>query len=309
MAKTLRLATRGSPLALWQSEHVAGLFHGSAPDIVIELVKIETTGDQVRDQPLNQLGGEGLFTKQIQQALLENRADVAVHSLKDLPTIVIDGLSLAAVPQRGPTGDVFVSRLHRSFDALPRAAVIATGSQRRRAQLLYRRPDLRFIDIRGNVETRLRKLVEENIDALILAQAGLERLGFQSWITELLDQQWMLPAVGQGALALECRTMDVATMDLLTKLNHPPTSAAVRAERAMLRTLGGGCQMPIGATTRVQEHALTLRGVVLAIDGSRRIETELTGDMANPERLGQATANDLLRKGAGELLQSQEISP
>src|SRR5436190_797004 len=202
----LRIGTRGSPLALWQAHHVADLLRAVSPDRPIELVEIQTIGDQVRDVPLVQLGGEGAFTKAIQQALLDRRVDVAVHSLKDLPTFVVEGLLLAAVPPRGPTGDALVSKKHRSLAELPLAAIVATSSLRRKAQLLHRRPDLKLIDIRGNVETRLRKLVEQNLDATILAQAGLVRLGLAEHITEILDAAWMFPAVGQGALGLECRT-------------------------------------------------------------------------------------------------------
>ena len=204
----LRIGTRGSRLALWQANHVADLLRPLAAPRPVELVEIQTTGDQVRDRPLAQIGGDGLFTKEIQKALQAGAVDLAVHSLKDLPTIPVEGLCLAAVPRRGASGDAFVSLRHRGFDALPLGAVVATSSLRRRAQVLHRRPDLRLVDIRGNVETRLRKLAEQDLDALILAQAGLERLGLAEAITELLDPTWMLPAVGQGALGLECRADD-----------------------------------------------------------------------------------------------------
>jgi hydroxymethylbilane synthase len=300
----IRLATRSSPLALWQAEHVASLIRALEQDLGIDLVKIETTGDQIRDKPLSQIGGEGLFTKQIQLALLQNKADVAVHSMKDLPTLAVDGITLAAIPPRGPVGDALVSRTHTAFDALPRGSIIGTSSVRRRAQLLNRRLDLRFVDMRGNVETRLRKLAAENVDALVLAEAGLQRLGLARSITEILDPQWMLPAVGQGALALECRTEDDATRALLSRLDHPPTSLAVRCERAMLQALGGGCSVPIGAATHLDRTLLTIRGVVVAPDGSRRIAAEGTGIMGEPEVLGGRLAAELLDKGASELLQS-----
>jgi hydroxymethylbilane synthase len=298
MIRTLRLGTRGSPLALWQANHVAALLR-PAP---VELVVIETTGDQVRDRPLSQIGGDGLFTKEIQHAVLENRADVAVHSLKDLPTLPVDGLVLAAVPPRGPTGDAFVSLRHRAFAALPQGARIASSSLRRRAQLKYRRPDLRLVDIRGNVETRVRKLAEQELDAIILAQAGLERLGLAASITEILDPEWMLPAVGQGALGLECRSDDRSTRSLLEQLDDHATSQAVRAERSLLRALGGGCQVPIGATTKIIGNRLSLRGVVLPPDGSRRVLAEVTGPMLDAEALGQRLARDLLVQGAEQLL-------
>jgi hydroxymethylbilane synthase len=298
----LRIGTRGSPLALWQAHHVTDLLRAAAPDRAIELVEIETVGDQVRDVPLVQLGGDGAFTKAIQVALQERRVDLAVHSLKDLPTFAVEGLMLAAVPLRGPTGDAFVSRKHRAFAELPPGAVVATSSLRRKAQLLHRRPDLKLIDIRGNVETRLRKLVEQDLDATILAQAGLLRLGMSEHITEVLDAQWMYPAVGQGALGLECRCDDETTRAILDALNHMPTRWSVLAERAMLRGLGGGCQVPIGAVTRIDANTLTLRGVVLPPDGSERVQAECSGPVEQAETLGQEVAQQLRGLGAQELL-------
>jgi hydroxymethylbilane synthase len=298
----LRIGTRGSPLALWQAHHVSNLLRAAIPDLAIDLIEIETVGDRVRDVPLVQLGGDGAFTKTIQQALQEGRVDVAVHSLKDLPTFAVDGLMLAATPQRGPTGDAFVSTIHRSFAELPPRAVVATSSLRRKAQLLFRRPDLNLIDIRGNVETRLRKLVEQNLDATILAEAGLMRLGLTDRITEVLDSTWMLPAVGQGALGLECRIDDAATRAILARLNDAPTWWSVLAERAMLRGLGGGCQVPIGAATTIADGVLTLRGVVLPPDGGRRVEAQITGPMEQAEALGQALADQLRERGAEEML-------
>jgi hydroxymethylbilane synthase len=227
---------------------------------------------------------------------------VAVHSLKDLPTVPAAGLLLAAVPPRGPTGDALVSHRHRAFDALPAGAVVATSSLRRRAQLLHRRPDLRILDIRGNVETRLRKLDEQSLDALILAQAGLERIAQSQEMTELLDPSWMLPAVGQGALGLECRAEDRVTRDLLIHLDDPASRQAVLAERAFLRTLGGGCQVPIGAAAHVNGETLALRGAVLHPEGKRRIEDQTRGPRAAAESLGQQLAHTLLRQGAEELL-------
>lgn len=303
MTQLLRIGTRGSRLALWQANHVADLLRPWAGHRPIELVEIQTAGDQVRDVPLSALGGHGAFTKEIQRALLADAVDVAVHSLKDLPTQPTDGLVLAGVPERGPTGDVFVSHRHRVFDELPSGAVVATGSLRRRAQALHRRPDLRIVDIRGNVETRLRKLDEQEPDALILAQAGLERLGLAETITEVLNPTWMLPAVGQGALGLECRVEDQATRDLVQRLNDPPTFHAVLAERAFLRTLQGGCQVPIGALGVVTGETLTLRGAVLAPDGGRRVEGATRGISAGAEELGRDLAMELLARGAGELLQ------
>jgi hydroxymethylbilane synthase len=222
--------------------------------------------------------------------------------LKDLPTTYVAGLTLAAVPERGPSGDVFVSHKHKRFDDLPRGAVVGTSSLRRRSQALHRRPDLQMVNLRGNVETRLRKLDEQNLDAIILAEAGLERLGLGSAITEILDPEWMLPAVGQGALGLECRAEDAVTLGLLTPLNHVPTRQAVLAERALLRGLGGGCLVPIGATARVEGDHLTLHGTVLTPDGTQRVAAETSGSAADAEAVGQRLAEMLFVNGAGELL-------
>jgi hydroxymethylbilane synthase len=302
MTSPLRIGTRGSPLALWQAHHVAGLLRAAAPNLAVDLVKIETVGDQVRDVPLAQLGGQGAFTKEIQKALQAGAVDVAVHSLKDLPTFEVEGLILASVPPRGPTGDALVSRRHASFAALPRGAVVATSSLRRRAQALHRRPDLRLVDVRGNVETRLRKLQSEGLDALILAEAGLRRLGLGGEITEVLDPTWMLHAVGQGALGLECRSADGTTRALLERINDPASRLAVLAERALLRGLGGGCQVPVGAQTWREGESLILRGVVIRPDGSARVEAQLQGSAEKPEDLGQHLADELLTHGARELL-------
>jgi len=305
MILPLRIGTRGSPLALWQAEYVAGRLQPLTAPRPIELVQIETSGDVVRDLPLWQIGGDGVFTKEIQRALLSNVVDVAVHSLKDLPTTHVEGLTLGAVPPRGATGDVFVSRRHARFDDLPQGAVVATGSLRRRAQALHRRPDLKLTAIRGNVGTRLHKLDEQNLDAIILAQAGLERLGLSSNITEILDPLWMLPAVGQGALGLECRSDDRTTLTVLELLNDAPTRQAVLAERALLRGLGGGCLVPIGARAVIDGYRLTLHAAVLAPDGSRRVADEAEGPAVDAEQIGQALAERMLEQGARELLAMQ----
>ncbi len=302
MTSSLRIGTRGSNLALWQANHVAGLLRAAASGLQVELIRIETAGDQVRDVPLSQLGGQGAFTKEIQKALQANTVDVAVHSLKDLPTFAVANLVLAAVPERGPTGDAFVSKKHASFAALPAGAVVATGSLRRRAQVLHRRPDLHLTDIRGNVETRLRKLEEQGLDGLVLAEAGLERLSLRRVIAEILDPSWLLPAVGQGALGLECRRDDARTRGLLAALDHIPTHRKVLAERALLRSLGGGCQVPVGAFTTLEGGPLTLRGVVIAPDGRARVEGQASGPADEPEALGQRLAEDLLARGARDLL-------
>lgn len=302
MNAPLRIGTRGSPLALWQARHVAESLRPLAEPREVVLVEIETTGDQVRDRPLGQIGGEGLFTKELQRALLDGRIDVAVHSLKDLPTVPVEGLTLAAVPPRGPSGDALVSRAGHRFDQLPLGACVASSSPRRRAQLLHRRPDLRVVDIRGNVDTRLRKLHEEGLDATVLAQAGLERLGLTSVITEILDPQWMLPAVGQGALGIECRADDRETGALLRQMDDSTTRQAIVAERSLLFALGGGCQMPLGALATVTGDTLTLRAAVVGGPTSRRLEGAIHGPATDAAALGQQLAASLLSQGAGELL-------
>jgi hydroxymethylbilane synthase len=298
----LRIGTRGSPLALWQANYVAGRLRPLAAPRPVGLVEIQTAGDRVRDVPLTQIGGDGVFTKEIQRALLEELVEVAVHSLKDLPTTPVEGLLLAAVPPRGPVGDVFISRRHARFDNLPRGAVVGTSSLRRRSQALHRRPDLQLVNLRGNVETRLRKLAEQDLDAIILAGAGLERLGLEGHITEVLDPTWMLPAVGQGALGLECRAGDRVTRRLLEPLDDAAARQTVMAERALLRGLGGGCLVPIGALAAVQGDRLTLRGAVLSPDGKQRVAGEAKGPAAGAEAVGRGLAETLLARGAREVL-------
>lgn len=298
----LRIGTRSSPLALWQAHYIADRLRPVLAPRPIEIVHIETHGDRVQDRPLASMGGFGVFTKAIQDALLDGRVDVAVHSLKDLPTIPVPNLELAAVPPRGPNGDAFVSRDFQHFDDLPIGSTIGTSSLRRRAQLLNQRPDLKVVDLRGNVDTRLRKLKDEGLAAIILAEAGLKRLGLGDAITELLDPSWMLPAVGQGAIGLECRSDDAETRHLVEAVNDPATWAAVRAERAMLWALGGGCLVPIGAKTVVEDHVMTLRGTVLTPDGKRRIVDTQRGPVGEPLNLGQELAARLLSAGARELL-------
>ena len=303
MKSALRLGTRGSPLALWQANHIADRLRPVVAPQPVELQLIETHGDRDQASALSAMGGFGVFTKAIQQAILDNRADVAVHSLKDLPTIVTEGLSLAATPVRGPTGDAFVSTKHRKFDDLPKGAIVGTSSLRRRSQLANRRPDLTLIELRGNVDTRLRKLTEQGLDAIILAEAGLVRLGLSHAITEILDAEWMLPAVGQGAIGLECRDADAESRASVAALNDADTWSRITAERAMLWSLGGGCLVPIGATSQVRDGVLIVRGAVLSIDGRRRITATHRGPANTPLAIGQELAAMLIDEGANEILQ------
>jgi hydroxymethylbilane synthase len=305
MRDVLRIATRASKLALWQARFVRDSLAALDPDCAVELVEVTSTGDTVRDRPMYEVGTVGMFTKEVQQAALDGRADVAVHSLKDLPTEGHPDLILAAVPERGPVADVLISARRLTFDRLPEGAVVATSSLRRRAQLLRRRADLRIVDIRGNVETRIRKLREESLDGLILAEAGVRRLGLEAEISEALSEEVLLPAVGQGALAVECRRDDEDARRRLDPLNHIATRQAVAAERAFLHALRGGCQTPVGALARVVEETLTLHGIALDPDGRRLFEGSLSGPAEQAERLGAALAERLLAEGAAELIRRQ----
>lgn len=300
----LRLATRKSRLALWQAEHVRSLLLDAHPNLSVELVEVLSSGDVDRSRPLHEMETIGIFTKEIQDAVLDGRADVAVHSLKDLPTVPHPGLILAGVPERGPTGDVLVAPVHRTLDALPKGAKIATSSLRRRAQLLRHRTDLTLVDIRGNVETRLRLLEERGLDGLVLAEAGLVRLGLKSTITERIAETVLLPAVGQGALGIECRADDDETASLLLPLNHDETRQRVEAERAFLHAIQGGCQVPVGAITHLDDNQLRLRAVVLNTDGREYLELEETGDASQSSSIGLRLAEAFLRQGAGRWIRT-----
>jgi hydroxymethylbilane synthase len=295
----IRLGTRGSELARWQAEWVAAQL--VRRDVEVELVLIQTGGDKT-SQPISAVGGQGLFTKEIQRALLDNRIDLAVHSLKDLPTEPVAGLTLAAVPSREDPADALVTTLCDRLADLPRGARIGTGSRRRRSQLLHRRPDLQVLDIRGNVDTRLRKLDEGEYDAIVLAQAGLKRLGRQDRIAEALPAEVMVPAVGQGALGLETRREDAASISLLSTLDDPATHRAVVAERTMLAELRGGCLAPVGAWGRTVDDQLHLDGVVLSVDGQERLHAHAEGPLESAEDLGRQLAVRLREQGADRLI-------
>ena len=306
---TLRIATRASRLALWQAEYVADRLRQSERELDVQLVHVTTTGDRDLVASLAGLGGVGVFTREIQQALLDGRADVAVHSLKDLPTVPVPGIHLAAVPRRAAPWDALVLPRDSSGTALrdlPSGARVGTGSLRRRAQLLHVRPDLQFHEVRGNVETRLRKLDEGSYDALVLAVAGLDRLGLADRITVQLTPPDLFPAVGQGALGLECRTDDLPTRDRLEQITDGPTFAATAAERQVLATLQAGCHAPVGVATNVADESLTLEAVVLSRDGKQRLFTRQTGALADPRALGEAVARELLRQGAAPLIEAAE---
>ena len=301
----IRLATRASRLALWQAHHVAGLLADVAPETRVELVEVSTVGDRDLASRLASMGGQGVFTREVQAAVLDGRADVAVHSLKDLPTETAEGLLLAGVPPRGPRWDCLVApqgRTPGSIDDVAKGARVATGSLRRRAQLLHARPDLVMCEVRGNVETRLRKLDEGESDVMVLAEAGLERLELTDRISCRLSPPLMLPAVGQAALGLECRDDDAFACEFLGRLTDASTLAEVIAERACLRTLRAGCHAPVGVLATIgEDFHVTLSGVVLSPDGTKRIEA--TADGNAPEQVGEELASLLVANGAAKLLE------
>lgn len=302
---TLRIATRESPLALWQANYVSERLRAAHPDLQVQLVPMTTRGDQILNSPLSQVGGKGLFIKELEVALLEGRADLAVHSMKDVPMEFPAGLGLVAICEREDCRDAFVSNRHARLDLLPEGAVVGSSSLRRQCQLLAWRPDLVLRDLRGNVGTRLRKLDEGNYDAIILAAAGLLRLGLPERIRETVAPALCLPAGGQGAVGIECRLDDGATRERLRCLHHEPTAVCVGAERAMNARLQGGCQVPIAALAVLDaEGQLHLRGLVGSVDGRKVLRSEIRGARHLGEELGEILADDLLRQGASALLEA-----
>ncbi|WP_019569343.1 hydroxymethylbilane synthase [Thioalkalivibrio sp. ALE11] len=303
--KPLRIATRKSPLAMWQAEHVAERLRAAHPDRPVELVGMTTQGDRVLDSPLAKIGGKGLFVKELENALLEDRADIAVHSVKDVPMELPEGLALPVILDREDPLDAFVSNHYGHVDELPQGARVGSSSLRRQCQLRARRPDLEVHDLRGNVNTRLGKLDAGEYDAILLAAAGLKRLGFDARIRNCLEPEVSLPAVGQGAIAIECRDGDDEVEGRIASLNDPDTSDRVRAERAFNRRLEGGCQVPLAAHAILEsDGGLWLRGLVGAVDGSQLLQREVRGPRAEAEALGIRLADELLELGAGELLRA-----
>nr|WP_230819730.1 hydroxymethylbilane synthase [Rheinheimera aquimaris] len=301
--KTIRIATRKSALALWQAEYVKAELLRNHPNLTVELVPMSTQGDKILDTPLAKIGGKGLFVKELEQAMLEDRADIAVHSMKDVPVEFPDGLMLHTICPRENPQDAFVSNQFKSIDELPPGAVVGTSSLRRQCQLKALRPDLTVRDLRGNVNTRLAKLDNGEYAAIILAAAGLIRLGFEQRIAALMPVDTSLPANGQGAVGIECRSDDKEVQQLLSALEHRETRICVLAERAMNRKLQGGCQVPIGAYAVIENDTLWLRGLVGALDGSEIIRHQLRGPVAEAEQLGVALAEHLLSQGADRILQ------
>jgi len=304
VTKLVRIATRKSPLAMWQAEYVRDqLLHHHA-DLQVELLAMSTRGDKLLDAPLAKVGGKGLFVKELEVAMLEGRADIAVHSMKDVPMEFPAGLELAVICEREDPTDAFVSNNYRSLDELPEGAVLGTSSLRRQSQVSARFPNLRIKDLRGNVNTRLAKLDEGQYDALILASAGLIRLNMADRITSRLDTSLCLPAGGQGAVGIECRAGDTETIGFLKPLHDPHTASCVLAERAVNRRLQGGCQVPIAcfAELNPQAELINVRGLVGTVDGQRLLEASVEGPMDSAEQLGESLADKLLSMGAGEIL-------
>ncbi len=302
MNEKIVIATRKSPLAMWQAEFVKAQLERFHPGIQVEFNKMVTQGDKILDTPLAKVGGKGLFVKELEVGMLNGEADIAVHSMKDVPVEFPDGLHLAVVCEREDPRDAFVSNKYKSLDALPQGARVGTSSLRRSVQLRAHRPDLQILDLRGNVNTRLRKLDEGEYDAIILAAAGLIRLEFQQRITSFIAPEASLPAVGQGAVGIECRTGDARVLRLIAPLMHQETMIRVLAERAMNHRLEGGCQVPIGGHAVIHGNEIHLRGLVGSLDGKQIIRSEIRGPKDQAEALGAKLADDLLARGADQIL-------
>ncbi|CCJ72352.1 Porphobilinogen deaminase [Cronobacter condimenti 1330] len=298
----LRIATRQSPLALWQAQYVKQRLEACHPGLTVELVPMVTRGDVILDTPLAKVGGKGLFVKELELAMLDGRADIAVHSMKDVPVEFPEGLGLVTICEREDPRDAFVSNHYQSLDDMPAGSIVGTSSLRRQCQIAARRPDLIIRSLRGNVGTRLSKLDNGEYDAIILAVAGLKRLQLEARITSRLAPEVSLPAVGQGAVGIECRLDDTRTRELLAPLNHAETAVRVRAERAMNTRLEGGCQVPIGSYAELTDGELWLRALVGASDGSRIVRGERRGAPQDARELGISLAEELLNHGAREIL-------
>lgn len=302
MAAPIRIGTRGSQLALWQANWVSRALKEAEPALDVELVKIKTMGDKILDVPLAKVGGKGLFVKEIEEAILDGRIDAAVHSMKDMPAEIPGGLCIGAVPKREAPQDVLIARSVDRFLQLPKGARIGTSSLRRGAQLRFLRPDVAILPLRGNLDTRLKKLETEGLDAIVLAAAGVRRLGLENRITEVFDEEILLPAVGQGALCIEVRENDSRIGDRISRLDDPETRTVVNGERAFLTRLEGGCQVPIAAHGRLADGRLFLTGLVADVDGSQLIKDTTEGDPESAETLGRRLAEALLARGAREIL-------
>lgn len=302
MKQNMIIGTRQSLLALWQSNHIADRIRKQYPNCNVTLKKIVTKGDRILDVPLAKIGGKGLFTKELETALFDGEIDLAVHSLKDMPTQLPPGLVLTAITERANAGDAFVSNKYNRIEDLPQGATIGTSSLRRRAQILAVRPDLKIIDLRGNVDTRIKKLDEGNMEGIILAAAGLQRLGYGDRIKEIIPKEYCLPAVGQGALAIETRADDEVVRDMLSFLNDEPTKQATDAERAFLGLVEGGCQVPIGVYAEVTGENINIEAIIASLDGKTILRDTIKGSAQESVSLGKSLGNRMLNAGGKEIL-------
>ncbi len=307
MVNTLKIGTRGSKLALWQADWVKSAIEVGHPGLTTQIEIIKTKGDKILDVPLAKVGGKGLFVKEIEDALTNGRIDLAVHSMKDMPAEIPEGLCIGAIPKRENPQDVLISKQNRKFFKLRNGAHIGTSSLRRAAQLLYARPDIVIHPLRGNLDTRLKKLETENLDAIVLAAAGVHRLGVEDRIAEYLDEKLMLPAVGQGALCIEIRKEDHDVKSVLTSLDHYDTRLVVLGERSFLNRLRGGCQVPVAGHGQLKNQTLTLYGLVASLDGRTLIKENLSGPGHDSERIGKQLADRLLSMGADKILKETII--
>jgi hydroxymethylbilane synthase len=298
----LRIGTRGSALALWQANWVRDALIRAHAGLSIELVIIKTKGDRIQDVPLAKIGSSALFVKEIETSLTDGSVDLAVHSMKDMPSRLADGLCIGAIPERESPADVLISKNGLHFFDLPAGARIGTSSLRRGAQLLHARKDIKIVSLRGNLDTRIRKLDTEDLDAIVVAAAGVRRLNFKGRITEYLSESLLLPAVGQGALCIEIRRADEVTARLVSVLDHAPTRAVVTAERSFLGQLGGTCQVPLAAYGKIEENTLTLTGLVAALDGEKVLRDQVTGTPEQAEALGVTLSKRLVAMGAEKIL-------
>ena len=299
----IRIGTRKSKLALWQANYIAEKLKEHFPDLDVELVKITTKGDKILDVPLAKVGGKGLFVKEIEEAMLRNEIDIAVHSLKDVPTYFPEGLGLVAITEREDPRDAFLSVKYSSIDEMPEGAVLGTSSLRRKAQIMIKRKDLEIKDLRGNVDTRIRKLEEGQYDGIILAYAGLKRLGLQNKVKQVFDPAYMIPAVAQGFLGIEARLDDEKTKEIVSVLNHEESFIRATAERAFLKKLEGGCQVPLAAYSEIYDGKLKITGFVSDLTGDRFFRDSIEGSLDKAEELGEKLANKLLEEGAKEVLE------
>ncbi len=304
MKKTIIIGTRGSKLALWQTNWVKQRIQQGFPELKVEIVTIKTTGDMITDRPLAAVGGKGLFVKEIEKALMESSIDIAVHSMKDMPGDLPDGLEVGAVPERENPFDVLISKDNLTLDQLPKGAKVGTSSLRRASQIKHARPDIETASIRGNLDTRLKKVASGEFDATLLAAAGLHRLGMEDKISQYLDEQTMLPAVGQGALCIESREGDEELAPVLAYLNHPETNTVVTAERAFLKRLEGSCHIPVACFGRLENDQVVLTGVVASENGEIIIKEVVTGNPDDVEKTGIDLAETLLSRGADKILEN-----